>query len=388
MKAILRMLLVVTLAGTLVLIPLTSASAEVLVAYQVQPGDTLPRIAVAHQVTLKALMDANPEIRKPKAITPGQWLRLPGSAVLPRQRFIGLLASGQFEIDEILKEVQVSAVYRIVGREFTLGKWGQKSVIVAVAGGGLNNAAIGTSILLTHFNVSVVGFVGIAGGGHDTLIGDACVASGAVQNDQGNWFDFEFPGGVIAPGLTWYMGGQPVIRDAGTTSELVLFPDATMFTQIQSSLASVELPLVGPEVADFLGVPQYHPRILTDCWSASGNQFVTSERTLLLLDQRIGLAATQLGVTAPHYNIVDEEDFGAIQTAAEYGVPWFIVRVSVDLARQWDPARGVPYDLINDPDAIWGWFYTNGAPFGNFDWNYFYRQIEIVVDPIVAALPQ
>ena len=388
MKAIIRMLLVVTLAGTLVLIPFTPASAEVPVAYQVQPGDTLQRIAVAHQVTLKALMEANPEIRKPKVITPGQWLRLPGNAVLPRQSFIALLASGQFEIDEILKEIQVHAVYRIVGREFTLGKWGQKSVIVAVAGGGLNNAAIGTSVLLTHFNVSVVGFVGIAGGGHDTLIGDACVASGAVQNDQGNWFDFEFPGGVIAPGLTWYMGGQPVIRDSGTTSELVLFPDAAMFTQIQASLASIELPLVGPEVADFLGVPQYHPSILTDCWSASGNQFVTSERTLLLLDQRIGLAANQLGVTAPRYNIVDEEDFGAIQTAAEYGVPWFIVRVSVDLARQWDPARGVPYDLINDPDAIWGWFFANGASYGNFDWNYFYRQIEIVVDPIVAALPQ
>ena len=175
MKAIVRMLLVVALAGTLVLIPFTPASAEVPVAYQVQPGDTLPRIAVAHQVTLKALMDANPEIRKPKAITPGQWLRLPGSAILPRQSFIALFTSGQFEIDEILKEVQVHAVYRIVGRVPPLGKWGQKSVIVAGSRWRPEQRCDRDERPADPLNVSVVGFVGIAGGGHDTLIGDACI---------------------------------------------------------------------------------------------------------------------------------------------------------------------------------------------------------------------
>ena len=51
-------------------------------SYEVQRGDSLPRIAADHGVTLDALLAANPQVRNPDVIYPGSRLQLPQGAGL------------------------------------------------------------------------------------------------------------------------------------------------------------------------------------------------------------------------------------------------------------------------------------------------------------------
>lgn len=51
--------------------------------YQVKPGDTLSHIAKDHRVTLNQLLEANPQIRNPNRIRPGDTIQLPEGAREP-----------------------------------------------------------------------------------------------------------------------------------------------------------------------------------------------------------------------------------------------------------------------------------------------------------------
>jgi len=88
MKTIVKFLLVTLVVGTLGLHPSMVAQAGVPIAYKALPGDTLQQIAIAHQVTFKALVEANPEIQKPKKISPGS------STPTKRHRPVGVGAMG------------------------------------------------------------------------------------------------------------------------------------------------------------------------------------------------------------------------------------------------------------------------------------------------------
>ncbi len=364
------------------------------IAFQARPGDTLVTIANFHQVSVSEMMEVNPGISPSAKLTPGQWITLPEDARLPRQPVVAIEASSdwRYELKYIYAQTKVKAVYAITGRQFAFGQYAGRWVVLTPAGGGVTNAAIGTELAVEHFNVAAVGFVGIAGIGHGGRVGDTCVAAAAVQADQGNWYDFSYPEGDVQPGLAWYMGGQPIISATGKTSQLVLVQDASLRKQILKSLNSVTLPTVGQDVADYMTfmtgqtVERYNPQVLTDCWSASGNQFVTSDGWLRLTEQRSQQAAAQVGIPAPSVSVVDEEDFGAIMTAVEFDKPWFVVRVGVDLARQKDPATGVPFDLILQPDEVFGWLFTNEQITFISSYDDMYRNIGLVTQPIIAGM--
>lgn len=49
------------------------------VIVEVKPGDSLSKIATAHQTTYNRLFDANPEVQNPDVIHPGQKLRIPAA---------------------------------------------------------------------------------------------------------------------------------------------------------------------------------------------------------------------------------------------------------------------------------------------------------------------
>lgn len=378
MNSLFKTCLFLALAGLL------SAGAAVPVSYRAAAGETWERVAVKHGVTADALQAANPGVT---GVTE-DWIRLPEGARLPDEPAIALMASASAEIAEIVRDARIDGVYRIVGREFHTGTWGGRTIVAGVAGGNMNNAAIGTTVLLQHFNVRAMGFVGIAGGGGTTRVGDVLVASGAVQHDQGNWYDFERAGGGIAAGLTWHQRGQPVLADTGREGRLVLFPQAELLARIRESVTGLELPEIGAEVAAFHGVERYRPSVLTDGWSASGAQFVTSHEWRTTVERRVALAAERLGVPPPAHLIVDQEDFAAVQAAEEHGVPWFIVRVVVDLAAQKQAAAGVPWILADTPEKIPAWLAEHGqqSHAKQFDWSYFYRQVARVAKPIVQAL--
>ena len=353
------------------------------VSYRAMDGANWTQIAARHGVTLKALRKANAG-REATA----EWLLLPPGARRVASVDVALLASAYQEIGAIVKAAQIEGVYRIVGREFHGGTWQGSRIIAGVAGGNMNNAAIGTTLLLQHFDVHTMGFVGIAGGGPSTRVGDVMIASGAVQHDNGNWYDFALPSGEVFAGLTWQMRGQPIISDAGRRPQLVLFPDPALLARIRRSVSGLELPLIGEDVAAFHGVERYRPSVHVDGWSASGAQFITSHHARSTFERRMKRAAERVGVPAPQHLFVDQEDFAAVHAAVEHEVPWFIVRVVVDLAAQKQPTSGVPFEFYDDPERIGPWLveHSQQSHARNFDYSYFYRQVAIGVEPIVQEL--
>lgn len=362
----------------------TNVWAAVPVSYRTMSGESWEQIARTHNVTTEALRAANPGVTDVAA----GWLRLPDSAVTPSKPRVALMASGYKEIAGIVETAKIGGVYRIVGRELYVGSWDGVDIVAGVAGGNISNAAIGTTLLFHHFDVSVMGFVGIAGGGPTTKVGDALVASGAVQHDHGNWWDFEVAPGEVFAGMTLSMRGPPIISDTGRYAKPVLVPPADMLTRIQRSVSEVQLPPIGADVAAFHGVERYRPAVLVDGWSVSGAQFITSHHARATMERRIALSADRAGVPRPKHFIVDQEDFGAVQAAEEHGVPWFIVRVVVDLAAQKNAGVGIPLALYDTPDEIPGWLARNGQESHkkDFDYSYFYRQVALVTAPIVKEL--
>lgn len=368
----------------LLLLGSTNAWALVPVSYRTLSGENWDQIAKAHSVTTEALRAANPGVTDVAA----GFLKLPDRAVTPRKPLVALMASGYKEVAGIVETARITGVYRIVGRELHVGTWNGIDIIAGVAGGNLTNAAIGTTLLFQNFDVSVMGFVGIAGGGGTTRIGDALVASGAVQHDHGNWWDFEVAPGQVFAGMTWSMRGPPIITDTGRFARPVLVPPADMLARIQRSVSKVQLPPIGADIASFHGVERYSPSVLVDGWSVSGAQFITSHHARATMERRIALVADLAGVPRPRHFIVDQEDFGAVQAAEEHGVPWFIVRVVVDLAAQKNAGVGIPMSLYDTPDEIPAWLAKNGQESHkkDFDYSYFYRQVALVTAPIVKEL--
>ena len=277
------------------------------IAYLGGPGETLGSIAELHHVTVGEIRGANPGIRTSDELAGSRWVLLPSDARLPSQPVLAIEASSNwtYELKYIYAETKVKAVYAIAGRQFAFGTYAGHAVVLTSPGGGTTNAAIGTVLTIEHFNVTAVGFVGISGIGDGGEVGDACVASAAVETDQGNWYDFSYPKGDVEPGLAWYDGGQPIISSSATVDRLVLVQNAALHSEIVKAVASLVLPKVSPDVSAYMtfitGKPvrSYHPRVLTNCWSASGNQFVTSEGWLRLTEGRSRQAAESLKIPRP-----------------------------------------------------------------------------------------
>jgi nucleoside phosphorylase len=360
------------------------AAALVPVSYRSTSGETWEQVAAIHGVQTETLRAENPGLSDPGS----GWVRLPAGVGPRRTPAVALLASGYKEIEYVVKDSRIDGVYRIVGREFHVGAWNGVRIVAGVAGGNMNNAAIGATILFHHFDVRVMGFVGIAGGSGTTRVGDVLVASGAVQHDQGNWWDFELPRGDVFAGLTWHMRGAGIISDAKRESRLVLTPSEELLTRLRRAVAGVELPQINADVAAFHRVERYRPAVLLDGWSASGAQFVTSHHARATIERRIALAAERAGLPPPRHFVVDQEDFAAVQAAEEHGVPWFITRIVVDLAAQRNAGVGIPLALYDRPEEIPAWLARNSqeSHSKNFNYSWFYRQLAHVLAAIVQEL--
>jgi LysM repeat protein len=71
-------------------------AAAALVAYLIKPGDTLSGIAASHGAKLAAVEAANPQIKNPNLIFPGQTIKLPkGSTASPPSRTTSAHKSAQ-----------------------------------------------------------------------------------------------------------------------------------------------------------------------------------------------------------------------------------------------------------------------------------------------------
>ncbi|MCL2170243.1 MAG: 5'-methylthioadenosine/S-adenosylhomocysteine nucleosidase, partial [Defluviitaleaceae bacterium] len=117
----------------------------------------------------------------------------------------GIIGAMEVEIKHILAKMQDVTEKSIGGIIFHLGLLEDRPVVVARCGVGKVHAAHAASVMTTHFDVSQVVNVGVAGGiAPEVEIGDVVIATGLVQHDV-DVGDFGYPRGQVpgTPELFW-----------------------------------------------------------------------------------------------------------------------------------------------------------------------------------------
>lgn len=97
---------------------------------------------------------------------------------------IGIIAAEDLEVQAILKTMDSVYQKNIHDYTFYEGKIGDKKVVLLKGGIGKVNAAIGTTLLLCHYQIDGVINCGVAGGIHqDHNVGDVIIATNLIHYD-------------------------------------------------------------------------------------------------------------------------------------------------------------------------------------------------------------
>ena len=97
---------------------------------------------------------------------------------------IGIIGAMEEEVAEILKLVEIYEKKDYQGYTFYEGVMNYHQVVVLQGGIGKVNAAISTTLLLTHYDIDVVINIGSAGGLHKYQnVGDVVISSGVIHHD-------------------------------------------------------------------------------------------------------------------------------------------------------------------------------------------------------------
>jgi len=100
------------------------------------------------------------------------------------QPITGLLGAFEAEVTLVKQSLLESDTVRVDGVLFTTGRIGQQRVVVAETGIGKVNAAMTTTLLISHFHPKQVLFTGIAGGTNpDLQPGDIVIARQTTHHD-------------------------------------------------------------------------------------------------------------------------------------------------------------------------------------------------------------
>ena len=113
---------------------------------------------------------------------------------------IGIISAMSFEKQGILRVLKDESVNEICGIVFHEGKLGEKDIVLAACGEGKVNAARCSQIMVSHYNVSTIINVGVAGSlNRNIRKGELVLAQSVVQHD----FDMraiEVPLGLVPRG--------------------------------------------------------------------------------------------------------------------------------------------------------------------------------------------
>lgn len=99
---------------------------------------------------------------------------------------IGAVIAMQSEADILLDEMNISRSLTISGKQVHIGKAYGKEIALCVCGVGKVNAALGTQLLVSKFDVEKILNFGVAGGLNSSL--DLC---GVYQIEAATQFDFD-----------------------------------------------------------------------------------------------------------------------------------------------------------------------------------------------------
>lgn len=95
-----------------------------------------------------------------------------------------LIAALHEELAALLPAIEVATTERRGGREFWLGRLNGHEVVAVLSGIGKVAAAVTATLLLDHYRVDRVLFLGVAGGlGDGVQVGDVVVADALLQHD-------------------------------------------------------------------------------------------------------------------------------------------------------------------------------------------------------------
>ena len=96
-----------------------------------------------------------------------------------------LIAAMNEELSALLPAIEGASTGRCGGREFWLGQLAGEPVVAVLSGIGKVAAAITATLLIDHYQVDRMLFLGVAGGlGEGVKVGDVVVADALLQHDM------------------------------------------------------------------------------------------------------------------------------------------------------------------------------------------------------------
>jgi adenosylhomocysteine nucleosidase len=219
---------------------------------------------------------------------------------------LGLMGAMPEEVDGIRAAIEVTGSERIAGRDYILGRWHGIDVVLVFSRCGKVSSASSATILLQHFGVDGIVFIGVAGAVSPSLrIGDVVIANDLVQHDMDAsalpmFQRFEIP----LLGKSRFPAPPAWVSRAVAITEAYLLDD---FSSDVNADIRAEFHLDGPKVYSGL--------------VASGDQFVTEAAHI-----------SDLRTALPDLLCVEMEGAAVAQVCDEHEHPLLVVRIISDLA--------------------------------------------------------
>ena len=222
---------------------------------------------------------------------------------------IAIIGAEVEEVALLKAQMEVKETRQHAGRDFIVGSLFGHSVVLVLARIGKVAAAVTTTILLEHFNISLVLFAGIAGAGSEAVkVGDVVIADYLLQHDvdvRPFRRQFEVP-----------VHGKILFE---TEHEL-----ASKLLQISQNFLNKKLTRVfSPELLVEFSIADPQAKLMT---VASGDQFIQDAGLLQSLRRQIKL------VTKRELGCVEMEGAAVAQVCHEYQKPCLVLRVISDNA--------------------------------------------------------
>ena len=222
---------------------------------------------------------------------------------MPLAAPIGLMSAMHEELVLLLEAMPDEQRVTVAGRDFWLGHWQGRSVVVVLSRIGKVAAATTATALIERFGVQQIVFTGVAGGvGPGVRVGDVVLADSFVQHDM----DASplFPRHEVP-----LYGRSRFATDPALSRGLA--------QAAQQVLAQVAAHVGDAAVAEFaLHSPRLHTGLI-----ASGDRFVSTTSECRALQQAL-----------PEALAVEMEGAAVAQVCADYGVPFAALRTVSDRA--------------------------------------------------------
>ena len=203
---------------------------------------------------------------------------------------IGIIGAMEEEVEAIKKHMTIVEEKIIIDTHFYIGEMENQQVVLSQSGIGKVNAAISTTLLLLHYDISYVINVGSAGGLHPNQeVGDVVISTGVLHHD------------VDVTAFGYEIGQVPKY-------ETIFLPDATLLKTATSVINTLEL--------------SAHQGVIV-----SGDQFISKEQQVNTIKAKF-----------PDALCMEMEAAAIGQTCYKFKTPFIILRSLSDVFNKGESA--------------------------------------------------